>query len=168
MSERKSILVIGMGNPYRCDDGIGLQIAKNLSKILPEEVKIQTHTNCGLEIMELWQKYDCVYLIDAVSTGLRCDPNGSQGEKQLPGRLYRFDAVAEQLPPIFFKKYSTHCFSIQETVALGKNLEMMPEKLIIYGIEGHSFHIGNKLSEKVRQAICHITDCIKNEIENTL
>lgn len=168
MSEGKSILVIGMGNPYRCDDGIGLQVAKNLSKILPEKVNVQTYNNCGLEIMDLWQKYDCVYLIDAVSTGLKCDLSGSEAEEQRPGRLYRFDAVAKPLPPIFSTKHSTHCFSIHETIALCKNLEMMPKKLIIYGIEGQSFHIGTELSEKVRQAISDITDCIKKEIEDSL
>jgi hydrogenase maturation protease len=168
MSDGKSILVIGMGNPYRCDDGIGLQIAKNLSKILPEEVKVQTHTNDALALMELWQKYDCVYLIDAVSAGLRCDPNGSHDEEQVPVRLYRFDAAVEQLPPIFFTKYSTHSFSIQETIALCKNLGTLPKKLIIYGIEGHSFHVGTELSGKVQQAISDITDCIKKEIEDSL
>ena len=168
MPDGKSILVIGMGNPYRCDDGIGLQIAKNLSKILPEEVKVQTHANDTLALMELWQNYDCVYLIDAVNTGLRYDPNGSHDEEQIPGRLYRFDAAAEQLPPIFFTKYSTHCFSIHETIALYKNLGTLPKKLIIYGIEGHSFQVGSELSGKVQQAISDITDCIKNEIEDSL
>ncbi len=168
MSDGKSILVIGMGNPYRCDDGIGLQIARKLSKILPEKVKVQTHTSDALVLMELWQNYDCVYLIDAVNPGLRCHRNGSHDEEQVPGRLYRFDAAAEQLPPIFFTKYSTHCFSIQETIALCKNLEMLPEKLIIYGIEGHSFRVGTELSGKVKQAIAGITDCIKKEIEDSL
>jgi hydrogenase maturation protease len=154
MFNQKSILVVGIGNPYRCDDRIGLLIAEHLVKILPKQVEVLFHHSDGLSLIDLWKKFDCVYLVDAVSSG------------GTPGQVYRFDAIAEQLPGYVFKNYSSHSFDIPATIALAKNLNSLPEKLIIYGVESNDFRMGSGISDKVRQAGLKVCRYIQKEIEN--
>jgi hydrogenase maturation protease len=156
MANQKSILVVGVGNPYRCDDRIGLMIAEQLNKILPKQVEVISHYSDGLSLIDLWKKFDCIYLVDAVSSG------GS------PGKVYRFDAIAKQLPINFFKNYSTHSFDIPETIALAKSLNSLPEELIIYGVESKDFRMGSQISDEVRKAGSKVSRYIKKEIEKAV
>jgi hydrogenase maturation protease len=156
MSTQKSILVVGVGNPYRCDDRIGLMIAEHLRKILPEQVEVILHNSDGLSLIDVWKNFDCVYLLDAVNSG---------GD---PGQVYRFDAIAQQLPGNFFKKYSTHSFDIPATIALAKNLNNLPEELIIYGVESKNFGMGSHISDEVRKAGSKVSRYIKKEIEKAV
>lgn len=154
MTSRKTMLVVGIGNPYRCDDGVGPLIAEHLGKILLEQVNIRSHITDGLSLIHLWKKYDCVYLIDAVSSG------------RTPGRVYRFDALTEPLPQNFFTNYSTHSINLTETIALAGNLGMLPEKLFIYGVEGKEFSMGHGLSKEVRKAVSVVSDRIRKELND--
>jgi hydrogenase maturation protease len=148
MSDRKSILVVGIGNPYRCDDGVGPLIAEHLRKHASRKGGCTSNIKDGLSLMNLWEKYDCVYLIDAVSSG------------RAPGQVYRFDALTDPLPENFFTNYSTHSINIPEIIALAKNLDSLPEELIIYGVEGKDFSIGTELSREVRKASAAVADYI--------
>jgi len=152
-ADRKSILVIGIGNSYRSDDGVGEVIAGRLMEMLPEHVDVHSSIKDGLSLIHLWHEYDCVYLIDAVSSG------------QIPGQVYRFDALSGQLPRHFFTNYSTHSIDILETIALAENLDSLPEKLIIYGVEGKDFSIGSGLSDEVLKAVCRVADAIIKELD---
>jgi hydrogenase maturation protease len=152
-ADRKSILVIGLGNSYRSDDGVGEVIAGRLMEMLPEHVDVHSSIKDGLSLIHLWHEYDCVYLIDAVSSG------------RTPGKVYRFDAVTKPPPKNLFKNYSTHSIDILETIALAENLDSLPEKLIIYGVEGKDFSIGSGLSDEVLKSVCRVTDAIIKELD---
>jgi hydrogenase maturation protease len=156
MSTQKSILVVGIGNPYRCDDRIGFLIAEQLGKILPKQVEVIFHNSDGLSLIDLWKNFDCVYLVDAVSSG------------NTPGNVYRFDAITKPLPRHFFKKYSTHSFDILEIIALAKNLNSLPEELIIYAVESNDFRMGFGISDEVRKAGLKVSKYIKKEIEKVV
>lgn len=152
MITRKSILVIGIGNPCRCDDGVGPIITGQLGELFQNRIHVRSAVKDGFSLIHLWQKYEHVYLIDAVSSG------------QPPGKFYRFDALAGQLPCNFFTNFSTHSIDIPETIALAGKLQMLPKKLIVYGVEGKNFTIGNELSEEVQKAIPAVTSCIIRDL----
>ena len=156
MFTQKSILVVGVGNPYRCDDRIGLMIAEQLRKILPKQVEVISHNSEGVSLIDLWKNFDCVYLVDAVSSG------GALG------KVYRFDAIAKPLPENFFKNYSTHSFDIPATIALAKNLNSLPQKLIIYGVESKDFRMDSQISDEVSKAGLKVFRYIKKEIEKAV
>jgi len=48
---------------------------------------------------------------------------------------------------------STHAFGLQEAIELSRVLQQLPKRLVIYGIEGKSFAIGERLSKEVSQAL---------------
>src|SRR3972149_2149869 len=107
------VLVIGVGNEYRGDDGLGLfavrQIkAKNLSNVTVIETSGE-----GAALIETWRSAGIVIAIDAVQSGAKA------------GTIHRFDASVEPLPGDFFH-YSTHAFSLAEGIELARVLNLLP------------------------------------------
>lgn len=136
---KPEILLIGVGNEYRRDDGVGLLIARKLrSKNLPKTTVFEKSGE-GASLMETWQGAASVFLFDAVSSG---------GEE---GKIHRFHAHLEPIPKNFFN-YSTHAFSVAEAVELARALHQLPSSLTVYGIEGKNFQEGIGVSAKVKES----------------
>lgn len=151
MSENKKILVIGIGNEYRSDDAAGLVIARQLRERTLEGTVIIEQGGDGGSLIEKWQDADAVILIDAVASGNK------------PGTIFRFDARAERIPAKFFN-YSTHAFSIAETIELAKAMQQLPPQLVVYGIEGENFAPGMKISKNIEPVIEEVANRIDAEI----
>jgi hydrogenase maturation protease len=133
------ILVIGIGNEYRSDDGVGLVVARGLrAKNLPGMLIIESSGD-GAALMEAWKAAQSVILIDAAASG------------RAPGTIHRFDAVT-QLPLTGFSFHSTHVFGVAEAIGLAQALQQLPPRLMVYAIEGKHFTAGVGLSPKVAKA----------------
>ncbi|MEW5842825.1 MAG: hydrogenase maturation protease [Bacteroidota bacterium] len=130
---KTNCLVIGIGNEFRSDDSIGILMSRMLRKKLPATIKVAECNGGGVELLEIWEDYNNVFIIDAASSG------------KAPGTILRFDLNKETLPQNAFN-YSSHSFSISETVELARKLNRLPTRLIIYGIEGKIFEQGTGLS----------------------
>src|ERR1035437_8359703 len=89
------IVVIGVGNEYRSDDGAGIAVARRLRALFPTGVTILEESGEGTALMEAWQGAAWVMLVDAVRSGAS------------PGTIHHLDARAAPLPMGFFH-YSTH------------------------------------------------------------
>ena len=90
-------------------------------------------------------------LFDAVTAG---------GES---GTIHRVN-IREQAVPAGIFGYSTHHFSIAEAVELARAMNMLPDQLVLYGIEGESFAIGEGLSTPVQDAIPEVLRRVEQEI----
>lgn len=97
-------LVIGVGNEYRGDDGIGHVIARRIGDMRLAGVRVRLLSGEGAALMESWSNVDTAIIVDAA----RCHSK--------PGTVHRFDAGVAQIPNEFFN-YSTHAFSVAEAVA---------------------------------------------------
>ncbi len=136
---KPEILLIGVGNEYRRDDGVGLLIARELkSKNLPKTAVFEKSGE-GASLMETWQGAQRVFLFDAVSSG---------GEE---GKIHRFEAHLEPIPKNFFN-YSTHAFSVAEAVELARALHQLPPTLVVYGVEGKNFQEGIGVSSRIKES----------------
>ncbi len=143
------MLVIGIGNEYRGDDGIGLVVARRIAEKCTN-IPVIEQSGEGAALMEAWQNDDFVLLIDAVSSGAA------------PGTIHRFDALEREIPTQFFS-YSTHAFSVAEAVEMARTLGNLPPRLIVYGVEGRNFEFGVGLSSVVEQAAERVTVRILRE-----
>lgn len=150
----QSILVIGVGNEYRRDDGVGHSVARALMREEPEGVRVIEESGEGAALMEAWRGADTVILIDAVHSG---------GE---PGTVHCFDAQVQEIPANFFR-YSTHAFSVAEAIELARTLGELPSQLIVYGIEGKDFQAGTGLSSEAAQAGREVLRQVCDQIEAT-
>jgi hydrogenase maturation protease len=144
------MLIIGIGNAYRGDDAVGLLIARRLSARL-KHVTIQEATGEGAALIDMWQDAASVLLIDAVSSGVA------------PGTIHRIDAHTQPIPAVFFR-YSTHTFGVGEAVEMARVLGQLPAQVVIYGIEGAAFEIGDELSPQIERAIPDVVERICREV----
>jgi len=149
----KKILVIGIGSEYRSDDRVGIEIARSLKTKILQNVEIVVESGDGTALLERWNGAETVILIDTVSSGAE------------PGTIHRINANEQQIPSTFFHS-STHAFGIAEAVEIARSLHQLPSQIIIYGIEGNNFGIGNEVSSAVHAAIEPAVKLIIDEIKS--
>jgi hydrogenase maturation protease len=132
-------LVIGVGNDYRNDDAVGLVVARRIRELSIAGLTVIEASGEATNLIAAWQDASQVILIDAVCSGAE------------PGTIHRFDVHAQVLPASLFHS-STHAFGVAEAVELARELNRLPARLIVYGIEGKDFSAGTTLSQAVEQA----------------
>lgn len=148
----KKIIIIGVGNIFRSDDGVGIVIAQKLKAKNIEGLEAIEESGEGVSLMNSWENFDHVIIVDAVSSGEKA------------GKIYYLDAINEPIPKSFFN-YSTHAFSVAESIELSRVLGNLPPKLFIYGIEGKDFSGGQTLSPEIEDASLKVIDQIINSLE---
>jgi hydrogenase maturation protease len=149
------VLVIGIGNAYRCDDAAGLAVARRLQTEHPEGVQILEHSGEGGSLLELWQGAAAVILVDAIHANAP------------PGTILRFDAGAAPLPADFFN-LSTHAFGPAAAIELARTLGILPRLTIVYGIEGATFQAGMELSPAVARSVEETATRVLHELSQNI
>ena len=89
-------------------------------------------------------------MIDAVNSG------------SAPGTLHRFDVTDAPLPAQVFP--STHAMGLPEAVELARELDRLPGRLIVYGIEGQNFEAGEGLTEPVQKTVAKLVMDLYREL----
>jgi hydrogenase maturation protease len=102
-------------------------------------------------LMDAWDGADAVWLVDAVSSGAA------------PGTLHRVDATSHVLPDAFART-STHHFGLPEAVELARSVGRLPRLLVVYGVEGETFDVGDSLTVRVAAAVETVAAAIRDEI----
>lgn len=133
------ILVIGIGNPDRGDDGVGPFVAERLERLCLPGLTVLRSAGDPADLLAAWLECRTVVCVDACQSGARS------------GVVHRFDAIAEPLPADF-GALSTHGFGLAAALELARALDALPGSLTVYGIEAASFEPGLPLSPAVREA----------------
>ncbi|VVM06466.1 hydrogenase maturation protease [Methylacidimicrobium tartarophylax] len=133
----RSVLLAGLGNPDRGDDGFGPAVLARLARLsLPEAERIV----CArpLDLLDRWPGRRLAIVVDA-----------AMGEE--PGRLRRLEPLCQGLPRP--TACSTHGLGLAEAIDLGRSLGLLPARLIVYAAEGLDFSPGAPLSPRVAAAV---------------
>jgi hydrogenase maturation protease len=138
--ERVLLALIGIGNRMRRDDAAGLEVARRLRLTHPPGVEFYEEEGEPATLIERWSDADEALIVDAVDSGA------------LPGTVHRFEPIEEPLPVEFFRP-STHAMGLAEAVELGRELNRLPRRLTVYGIEGESFETGEGLTPVVQHVV---------------
>lgn len=139
------ILILGVGNPLRRDDGAGPAVVRRLAGRLPPGVEARRLSGEALELMAAWQGAGSVLVVDAVSSGAAA------------GTLHRLDATAGPLPATLTSA-SSHGLGAAQAVELARALGRLPERLVFYGIEGGDFTPGEGLTPVVEEAVAKVAE----------
>jgi hydrogenase maturation protease len=145
--DQSLVLIAGIGNPDRGDDGFGPAVVRRLRARFPSGVSILERNGDILGLVEDWRGFSHVIVIDAIA---------SIGE---PGRIHRFE-LADRPLPIAFVPRSTHAFGVAETVELARSLRRLPGYLVAYLVEGERFETGAPLSQAVAEAVDEVAERI--------
>ena len=147
------LLVIGLGNTLLTDDGVGIYVARELARRLPE-VEVKESSVGGLELLDTIRGWDHVILIDAIMTGAQ------------PGILMK--VRAEELRG--GSAMTRHQVSLPEALALGKAMKMeLPEIVTIYAVEVRDVTtFGESCTPAIEKKIPEIAEQIRGDIETIL
>ncbi len=146
-------LVIGVGNAYRSDDRVGLDVARLVRQAGIPGVDVREESGEGAALLESWQTAETVIIIDAVSSGAAA------------GTVRRFELPGDTMPVGYFH-YSTHAFSVAEAIELARALNLLPPRLIVYGLEGGCFSPGEGLSAAVARSAPEVARHILAELQS--
>jgi hydrogenase maturation protease len=149
---KSSTIVIGIGNIYCRDDGVGIIVAQRLKQHLLSGVAILEESGEGARLLEAWRNAAVAILVDAVHSGA---PTGT---------IHRLNANTAHIPDKFFH-HSTHAFGLAEAIELARALHQLPLRTIVYGIEGSNFGAGVGLCGPVEQAAAAVVAWVLSEIE---
>jgi hydrogenase maturation protease len=151
--EVNSILIVGIGNEFRSDDAIGIIVSRKLKEKIGNRAKIIEHNGDGVSLMEKWNGFSKVILIDAVAFG------------NTPGKIHHIDAVNNLIPKETIH-HSSHLFSVADAIETSRVLKKLPPSLCIYGIEGKSFEPGSEISQEVINSLEKAVTQIINDLDN--
>lgn len=147
-------LVLGLGNPYRGDDGVGTAVVAMLkSQNWPHNVDVLDGGTPGLETILLWEGYEQVIIVDAADMGM------------VPGEWKRFLPGEVVLPVGEGALNGTlHSAGLAEALALAEALEILPPALVFYGVQPAHTGWSAELTAAVGSALPSLCNAISAEI----
>jgi len=145
-------VVVGVGNPLRGDDAVGIAVAERLRGRVPEDVQVLECEQEPSRLLDAWGDADLALVVDACSSG------------EAPGTVSRFDASSDPLPTRVFRS-STHAFGVGDAVELARALDRLPRRVVVFGVEGGQFTAGAPLSPEVRSAVERVAQDVVRELE---
>ena len=146
-------LVIGMGNEWRGDDGVGLLVARRLRAMALSGVAVRELGDDPTRFLEAWVEADSLYLVDALCSG------------SAPGTVRRWDVCKDPIATRIFR-LSTHGTTVVDAVELARALKRLPRRLVIFGIEGKGFAMGCGVSLEAQRGADKVVETIKRELRD--
>jgi hydrogenase maturation protease len=151
MDIESPILLIGVGNEYRSDDGLGILAAREILRRHLPGVRVVEQSGEGTRLMETWEGYSCVLIVDAICSG------------KAHGDVHRIDAASMSVPKGFFH-YSSHSFGVAEAIEMARELGRLPEVLMLHGVEGNQYEPGVGLTDLVVRSMPELLAAIETDI----
>jgi hydrogenase maturation protease len=149
----EDVLVLGIGNPLMGDDGVGIRVIEILKQEpLPAGTQVEEAGLPGWGLPAWFEGRSSVILVDAVQMGRE------------PGEWKRFNARDIQII-LEDSALSLHQSDLACGLALSQALNVLPENLVLYGIQPAETATGAVLSPDVDIKLPDIVESIRNDLE---
>lgn len=151
--------VIGIGNEFRRDDGVGLAAVALLrtraaQRGWPSDTVLVDCDGDPGRLITLWENAGLALVVDA------CFPSSAQ-----PGRIHRWCwRPGLDLRAAHAGRHSTHGLGLAEALRLGDSLGRVPGRLVVYAVEGADRSLGIGLTPAVANAVERLTRRIEADI----
>lgn len=144
----ESVAIIGIGNPLLGDDGVGVEVIRELERhTLPSHVKIYDGGVGGFSLLGLIDGHREAIFVDALEMGLE------------PGSIRQLDVeTLQSLKPRL--RYSLHEVSLRECLPF-LQLADKPPKITIIGIQPKKVGPEIGLSPEVRGVVPEVIRIIR-------
>jgi hydrogenase maturation protease len=141
-------LILGLGNDFCGDDGIGIAIAENIKADVNDCADVIISNESGLAIIDYLLGYKKAIIIDAIHTG-----------KYQPGTV--IELTVDDLRQV--GNPSPHYTGLPEIKKLSHELNLVfPNEIRIFAVEiPDTYEISEKLSQPVSRAIDDVAGGIK-------
>jgi hydrogenase maturation protease len=161
--ERRGIVVIGVGNEFRRDDGIGPEVLSRLQRQAADGVRLVASDGEPARMIEAWTGAWLAVVIDAVlANPPPTSPSPANSTSPCPGRLHRI--VVDRTPTPDVHTVSSHGLGLGQSVALARALDRMPERLIVHAVEVSDVGHGVGLTPAVAAAADALTAAVLRDL----
>ena len=141
-------LVIGLGNSLRGDDGVGVRVAQTLAEqVLPPGVEVIDGGMQGLGIVNLMEGRQRVIVVDAADVG------------RPPGQFVRFTLDEARLLGDD-QHLSVHAAGLRDALLLAQALKMLPDEVIIFGVQPANLDWESTLSPQVEAILPDLIEAV--------
>jgi hydrogenase maturation protease len=151
-------LLLGMGNPILCDDGVGIRLAHELTRRLPPTAGLDVEGQCtvgGLNLLDLVAGFDRLIVLDSIKTS-----GGRVGD------WYRFDGPALRET---MNLSNVHDANFATAMELGRRMGMhVPAEadIHVFAVEvKENLRFGERLSPELEEALPELLKEMQAEIE---
>lgn len=153
MDGHRGRVIIGIGNEFRRDDGLGPLVVAELLARQPGDpalagVDLRVSDGESLGLLSLWAGTELAVVVDAV-----------RDSREHAGRLHELvldDGAEADLAGR--PSTGTHDIGFGDTIALGRALGRMPHRLVIIAVTGHDFGFGREPSASVAAAVAPVVE----------
>ena len=146
-------MLVGIGNPYRRDDGIGPALAAGIRGLCPPGVTVTVSDGEPSRLLDAWSGMPLAVVVDAV---LRDAP--------VPGRIHRTVWGTTSAAGMQHAAASTHGLGIPDAIRLAEALDRAPQRLVVFAVEAADIGLGAGLSAPVAACLPELTRAVLTEL----
>lgn len=138
LKETKKFVLVGFGNEFRRDDGLGIKLLDLIDEKMPK-IKIQ---GLSVDLIDEIKDFEIVIFIDA----------------SIEGENINFRKIEKE------KKFSplTHHMSPEELLIWAENINKKNYEFYLLSIRGYDFDFGEGLSDKANENLLKAKDFLQN------
>ena len=151
MSGVRRVLVLGIGNPDRGDDGVGAFVVHRLRGRLAPGCEVRTCAGDVVGIVDDCAGFQAWVCVDCAAPA------------SAPGYVHRINLAVQELPRELLPA-SSHTFGIATAIELARALGSAPRDIVFYVVEGCRFDLGAGLSPAVAAAAMGLVDQVAREV----
>ncbi len=140
--------MIGVGNSFRRDDGVGLAIADEVAKRRVPGLEVVAATGEPGALLDVWTGAELAVVVDAA---MAADPH--------PGRIRRWTPGQDEIR----SAVSSHAVGIPQAHALGEALHQLPDRLVVLSVDISDADYGTGFTTAVEAAIPAVVDAVLAE-----
>ncbi|WP_020123397.1 hydrogenase maturation protease [Streptomyces canus] len=150
------ITVVGVGNEFRRDDGVGWAVVARLRERAarqqcPPDIVLATCDGDPARLIALWEDVDLAVVVDA-----------AHAHPGTPGRVHRLALQDARLSAP--TSTSSHGLGLGEAVELARVLGLLPRELVVYAVEVADSDFGTGLSPAVAAAVDPLAEAVENDL----
>ncbi|MEK7314191.1 MAG: HyaD/HybD family hydrogenase maturation endopeptidase [Deltaproteobacteria bacterium] len=151
--KKQKILVLGVGNVLRRDDGFGVRALEYIRTRydVPEEVLLFDGGTGGIALTSIIGEHKKVIILDAVSAG------------GVPGAMHRI--TKKHIAKTRGKTLSPHTFGVEEALTLTGFEGKSPDDLILIGVEPLDTTPGLELSPLLKLRLPMASEMLRTELK---
>jgi hydrogenase maturation protease len=149
---RRRVVIIGIGNPWRHDDGAGWVTADVAgARLGPDAAVVVQSDGEPARLIDAWTDADLAVVVDAVRTGAA------------PGTIHHVEAV-DAMNRRLSDLASSHGLGLGDAVRLGRAVGQLPRRLMVFGIEAADVSAGRGFSSAVAGAVQTVAHSIERAV----
>lgn len=141
-------LVIGIGNSFRRDDGVGPAVAAEVARLDLPGVDVLTATGEPGELIDAWGGVPLAVIVDAAA-----------GDGAAPGTIRRWTPGHDAAGAV-----SSHALGLPATYALGHAIDRLPDELVVLTVDVADVGYGQALTPEVAAAVPDVVAAVLAEI----